>query len=133
MLWARALIDPGKDLRRVPDRSTGCHEHRDRDPTAHAPGNNLMDALDVALLAIGHLYPLKRPPRLLAVVTDRDRDEPQHRRSLLRGLDRCCKPSQVRSTASRREKCGDSARPDWSPQALVESVSLVHEGITLLG
>jgi hypothetical protein len=36
-------------------------------------------------------------------------------------------------TASRREECGDRARADWPPQALVESVNLVHEGITLVG
>ncbi len=77
MPGVRALIDPRKDLRRVSDRSTGCHEHRDCDSTARAPSNNLMDALDVALLAIAHPHPLKRPPRLLAVVTDWDRDEPQ--------------------------------------------------------
>ena len=82
MFSVRALIDPGKDLRRVSDRSIGCHKHRDRDSTAHATSNNLMDALDVALLAIGHPHPLKRPPRLLAVVTDRDRDESQHRRAV---------------------------------------------------
>lgn len=38
-----------------------------------------------------------------------------------------------RGTASRRDKCSDHARPDWSPQALAESVSLVHEGVTLVG
>lgn len=36
-------------------------------------------------------------------------------------------------TASRRDKCGEGARPDWPPQALVESVILVGEGVTLLG
>jgi hypothetical protein len=36
-------------------------------------------------------------------------------------------------TASRRDKCGERARPDWSPQALVESVILVREGVALLG
>ena len=36
-------------------------------------------------------------------------------------------------TASRRDKRGERARPDWPPQALVESVILVHEGVTLVG
>lgn len=37
------------------------------------------------------------------------------------------------STASRRDKHGERARPDRPPQALVESVSLVHQGVALVG
>lgn len=36
-------------------------------------------------------------------------------------------------TASRRDKYGEGARPDRPPQALLESVILVYEGVTLLG
>jgi Male sterility protein len=41
--------------------------------------------------------------------------------------------NEPRGTASRREECGDRARPDWPPEALVESVILVHEGFALVG
>ena len=44
----------------------------------HSDIRELVDTLDVALLAVGDVNPLERPPRLLAVVADRDRDEPQH-------------------------------------------------------
>jgi len=41
--------------------------------------------------------------------------------------------TSLAGTASRCNKCGDRARPDWSPQALVESVILVHDGVAFLG
>ena len=47
-------------------------------PAAGALGGDPVDALHVALLAVGNPGALERPARLLAVVADRDRDEPQH-------------------------------------------------------
>ncbi len=82
MLCWRALIDPGKDLRRVAGRSVGRHEHRDRDPATRAPRSDLMDAVDMTRLAVAHSGALERPSRLFAVVADRDSDEPRHAASM---------------------------------------------------
>jgi hypothetical protein len=76
VLWWRALIDPGEDVRRIADHCVGCDEHGNGYPATRASREQLVDALDVALLAIGHSRALECPARLLAVVTDRDREEP---------------------------------------------------------
>ena len=49
-------------------------------PPPGAARGEAVHALDVTLLAIADARALERPARLLAVVADRDRDEPQHRR-----------------------------------------------------
>jgi hypothetical protein len=54
-------------------------EHRQRAVAAGAPRGELVHALDVALLAIVEGGALERPARLLAVVADRDGDEPGYR------------------------------------------------------
>ena len=84
LLGWRAGIDPGQDVCGVGEHSLGRHQHGNRAPAAGAPRGDPVDALDVALLAIGHSSPLEGPARLLAVVADRDRDEPQHRSGVSR-------------------------------------------------
>ena len=75
--WS-APVDPREDLARLADRTIWRHEHGNGHTAARALGGELVDALDVALLAVGHCDPLQSPPRLFAVVADGDRDEPQH-------------------------------------------------------
>ena len=82
MLRWRALIDPSEDLRRVADHTIGCHKHGNSYPTTRSPRHQLVDALDMALLPIWHSDPLERPPRLLTVMTNRNRDQPQHGRAV---------------------------------------------------
>ena len=75
-----ALVDPGEDFRRIAEHAVGGHEDRDRGSAAGTAGCDSVDALDVALLAVWDSGPLESPAHLLAVVADRDRDEPQHPR-----------------------------------------------------
>ena len=83
VLERRALVDPVEDLLRVPQSALRRDEDRNRASTACESRRDPVEALDVRLLAVGESRPLERPPGLLAVVADRDRDEPQHpRRSI---------------------------------------------------
>ena len=75
----RTSIDPSEYLRRLPDRAFGRDQHGNGEPAPGAPRGEAVDALHVALLSIGHARPLEGPARLLAVVADRDRHQPQHR------------------------------------------------------
>jgi len=68
VLGWRALVDPGEDLLRLAEHAVGRHQHGNRDPAARPPRGELMDALDMALLAIGDSGTLERPACLLAVV-----------------------------------------------------------------
>ena len=73
-----ALVHPGEDGLRFAEHALGRDQHRNGRAPARAARREAMDALHVALLAVRDSRPLQRPPRLLAVVADRDRDEPQH-------------------------------------------------------
>src|ERR1035441_7805262 len=55
--------------------------HRGRGRRGHP-----VDALDVALLAVGDARARQAPARLLAVVSDGDRDQAQHARASIAGL-----------------------------------------------
>ena len=78
VLRGRALVDPHEDLLRLAEHALRGHQNRDRGSAARAPGRDSVDGLDVALLAVWDSRPLEGPTRLLAVVADRNRDEPQH-------------------------------------------------------
>ena len=57
----RTSIDPGEYLRRLPDRAFGRDEHGNGEPAAGAPRGEAVDALHVALLAVGHAAPAQAP------------------------------------------------------------------------
>jgi hypothetical protein len=83
-IW-RAPVYPREDLSRIPDRALRRHKHRHCEATARTPRDEAVDCLHMALLFEVHPRPVERPPRLFAVVANRDRDESQHRRSVWRG------------------------------------------------
>ena len=77
-------IDPVEDLRRLAERPVRGDEDRDRPGAPGAARGELVNALNVALLPVGDSRAVERPPRLLAVMADRDGDEPQHRARICR-------------------------------------------------
>src|SRR6185312_2139597 len=97
LLGGGVLVDPGKDLGGVAHDPLGRDEHGHRDPAPGAPRSELVDALDVALLAIWDPGALQRPAGLLAVVADRDRDEAQHRGRLQRTSGSCATTALLRA------------------------------------
>src|SRR5262249_35242397 len=79
VLGRRPLIDPGEDVLGLAEHAVRSRQHRNRDPAPRAASGEPVDALNVALLPVVHSGPFEGPPRLLAIVADRNRDEPEHR------------------------------------------------------
>ncbi|HEX6780497.1 MAG TPA: hypothetical protein VF125_00545 [Solirubrobacterales bacterium] len=63
------------DLRRVGEDPIAPDEHRRRFPPTGTSDWDPVEHLEVRLLPVGDAGPVKRPASLLAVVTDRDRDQ----------------------------------------------------------
>ena len=80
-----------------------------------------MDALHVALLAVLDARPLQRPPRLLAVVADRDRDQAQHAADSL-----CLIGIGSAMADSSRPTTSCCSAPPGSPAALTAEYLAAH-------
>ena len=78
LLGRQELVGPRDDLLGLADHALRRDEHGHRAPAPRTARRQAVHALHVALLAIAEAGALERPARLLAVVADRDRDEPQH-------------------------------------------------------
>jgi hypothetical protein len=75
----RVTIGVGEDVGRLREHALGRHQHGDRAAAAGTPRGDAMDDLHVVLLAVRDAGPVQRPAGFLAVVADRDRDQPRGR------------------------------------------------------
>ena len=107
-LRRRTPVDPAQDLLRLAERALRRDQHRSRSPAARPARRDPVDALDVALLAVRDPGPLERPARLLAVMADRDRDEPQHASARI-GRRRCDRMAVMQTATI--ELTGDRVEP----------------------